>query len=122
MQARQSPSGPAIKLLSFPGEQANINVGNAASIDWSRGPGQSLGLFASCNVTSRNLPAGQAAWVQLKIVQAGGGGGFVPTFVGAKTPGGTPLTFSAAPGSIDLVWLYWDGFDLFATVEGRAFA
>lgn len=121
MLLRQSPSGPVVSLPSLPGEQANTNVGAAASIDWSKGPAQSLLITQNCNVTSVSLPAGQSTWVQLKVVQ-GAGGGFVPTFVGAKTPGGVPLTFSAAPGAIDIVSLYWDGLTLYATTAGLAFA
>ncbi len=121
MLLRQSPSGPVVTLPGTPGESANTNVGAAASIDWSKGPAQSLLITANCNVTSVGLPAGQSTWLQLKVVQ-GGAGGFVPTFVGAKTPGGTPLTFSAPAASIDIVSLYWDGFTLYATTGGLAFA
>ena len=120
MLLRQSPSGPVVNLPAMPGELANTNVGAVASIDWSQGPAQSLLITQNCTLTSQNLPAGQSTWVQLKVVQ-GGGGGFVPTFVGAKTPGGTPLTFSAGPGAIDIVSLYWDGLTLYATTGGLAF-
>ncbi len=120
MLLRQSPSGPTVKLPAMPGELGNTNVGAVASVDWSLGPAQSLGITANCNVTSVGLPAGEATWLQLKVVQIGGGA--VPTFVGAQTPGGTPLAFSAGNGAKDIVSLYWDGFDLFASVAGLAFA
>ena len=93
----------------------------AASIDWSRGPAQVLIMHANANVTSVNLPANQPTWVQLLVVQ-GIGGGFTPTFIGAKTPGGTPLALSAPAASIDIVSLYWDGSELYPTVGGLAFA
>jgi len=119
MLLRQSPSGPNVSLPSLPGEFANTNVGAVASIDWRKGPAQSLGITATCNVSSVGLPAGESTWLQLKVVQLPAGG-FVPTFVGAKTPGG-PLTFSAAAGAIDIVSLYWDGVTLYATTAGLAF-
>lgn len=121
MLIRQSPSGPSIKLPSFAAVADNVNVGAVATVDFSKGPAQRLTLTASANVTVTGLPAGQPTWWQLKVVQ-GGGGGFTPTFVGAKTPGGTPLTLSSAAGAQDIVSGYWDGAVNYVAVSGLAFA
>ncbi len=120
MQMRNPPSGPAVHQPSFANGPANVNVGAVASIDWSLAPAQTLTLSANCNVTSVRLPANEQTWVQLKVVQ-GGAGSFVPTFVGALTPGGTPLTLSTTPGAVDFVSLFWDGVTLFAQVAGLDF-
>lgn len=120
MKLRNPPNGPIVTLPSFPPVAGNVNVAGVASIDWSKGGAQRLTLTANANVTSLNLPPGEEAWVQLKLIQ-GGAGSFVPTFVGAKTPGTNPLAVSAAPGSIDILSGYWDGTTLFMTVGGLAF-
>ncbi|HEY2405587.1 MAG TPA: hypothetical protein VGI10_06280 [Polyangiaceae bacterium] len=120
MLLRQPPSGPIVRLPSFAEEVANLNVLGVASIDWSLSPAQVLGITANCNVSSLNLPPGPT-WLQLRVVQ-GPGGGFTPTFVGAKTPGGTPLALSAAPGSIDILSLFSNGTDLFVSVAGLAYS
>ena len=121
MLLRQSPSGPSVANPSFPKPPGNVNVSTAALIDVSKGPAQVLTISASCNVLFDKLPAGQVAWYQLTVIQ-GGAGSFVPTLVSAKTPGGTPLTFSTTPGAQDIVSLYWDGSTMYATTGGLAFA
>ncbi len=121
MLQRQSPSGPVIKLPSYPIEFDNGPSGSADVVDWSQGPAQRGTLTANAIYTSSNLPAGQPTWLQLKLIQ-GAGGGFSASFAGAKTPGGTALALSSAAGAVDLVSLYWDGAVLFATVSALAFA
>jgi hypothetical protein len=116
---RVPPSGAFNNLPGFPGEVPNVNVGAVASIAWSKGAAQKLTLSQNANVSSLGLPPGQTTWVQLKVVQ-GGGGGFVPTFVGAKTPGGTPLAVSAAAGAVDLLNGFWDGSTLYVAVGALA--
>jgi hypothetical protein len=117
---RNSPSGPKNNLPSFPAETRNDNVGAVATIDWRKGGAQSLYLSASATVTMVGLPAGQTTWFQLKVVQANGGSK-IPTFAGAKTPGGTSLVFSTADGSEDIVAGYWDGSKAYLTTAGLAF-
>lgn len=121
MLVRNPPSGPTVKLASFLSVPDNVNVGNVASIDWSKGPAQRLTVGASCSISSLGLPAKQPTWVQLKVVQ-GGAGSFVPFFLNCFTPGGTPLTFSTAAGAVDIVSLYWDGQFLYAAPPLLGFA
>lgn len=121
MLLRQSPSGAINSLPSFASSLGNVNVGAVASIDWQQGPAQELTLSQSCSVSSLNLPAGQPTWMQIECIQ-GSGGSFVPTFIGAKTPGGAALVLSTAPGSRDLISLYWSGSVLYAAVSGLAFS
>jgi hypothetical protein len=121
MLLRQPPSGPSVTNPTFAIPPANVNVSTAALIDVNKGPAQDLTLTANANVLLDHLPDGQTAWYQVFVIQ-GGAGSFVPTFVGAKTPGGTPLTFSTAPGSVDVVSLCWYRNVLYATIGGLAFA
>lgn len=115
-QLRQSPSGPFVHVPSFTGA-SNANVGAAAQIDWSKGPSQNLTLTANCNVSSIGLPPGENTWVQLVVIQ-GGAGGYTPTILGALTPGDAPLALSTAPGSVDVVSLFWNGTFFLAQVAG----
>ncbi|HXJ69875.1 MAG TPA: hypothetical protein VNM39_13275 [Verrucomicrobiae bacterium] len=106
---------------SFAPEVNNGASGAAFLLNYATGPAQSLTLTANCTVAVGNLIAGRPQWLQLKVIQ-GGGGGFTMTITGAHTPGGAGLALSAAAGATDLVSLYWDGAVLFATVGGLAFS
>ncbi len=118
---RNPASGAFNNLPGFPNEVANVNVAGVASIDLSRGAAQKLTLGASASVSVLGLTAGQPTWWQVKLVQ-GGAGSFVPTFVGAKTPGGTALVVSAPAASVDIISGYWDGTTNYVQVAGLAFS
>lgn len=108
-------------LPTAPGEINNGNSGAAATVNWAVGPAQRITLTANCTVTSTGLPAGSATWVQLKCIQDGTGSRTL-ALAATKTPGGTPLVLSATPGATDIVSLYWDGAQLWATLGGPGFA
>jgi hypothetical protein len=113
--------GPPVPNPTFPIPPANVNVSTSALIDVAKGPAQDLTLTANANVLLDHLPNNETAWYQILVIQ-GGAGSFVPTFVGAKTPGGTPLVYSTAPGAADVVSLWWYRNVLYATIGGLAFA
>lgn len=119
MLTRRAPSGPNIHLASYPSSSASPNGGTAKTIDWSQGPVQHLTLNADCAITSDGLPPGEAVPdLYLTLTQANGGLHTV-LFVGAKTPGGQGISPSSANGSITMVHLTWDGFQLFADKLGE---
>lgn len=121
MIPRQSPSGPHIQLPSAPAEAINRSAGGVCTIDWSKGPFQSLTLPENCTVTLINAPPNETAVMQLEVIQASGGS-HAPTFLNTITPGGTPLTLSTANSARDLVRFFWNGTQYLASVVGLAFA
>jgi hypothetical protein len=106
---------------NFPPEHNNGASGAAFIVSFASAPAQSLTLTANCTVALGGFVAGRTQWVQLKCIQ-GGGGGFTITLTGVHTPGGAPLTLSAAAGAVDILSIYWDGAIAYATVGGLAFA
>lgn len=122
MKIRQAPSGPVVALPGNVPEYQNGNSGaGQAFVDWSRGPAQKIVLTGNATLQLyRGLTAGEPTWLQLKV-QQDGTGSRVPTLQAVFTPGGTPLTFSTAPGSTDILSLYYDGAALYGTMAGLAF-
>ncbi len=122
MIPRQPPSGPNINLPGSPPEFDNGNSGaGQVPVDWKKGGAQKITLTGNCTLQLYvGLTPGEPTWVQLKL-QQDATGSRVPTFQAVLTPGGTGLTLSTAPGSTDLVSLYYDGALLFATLAGLAF-
>ncbi len=122
MKIRQASSGPVVALPGAPPELDNGNSGSGqVFVDWSKGPTQKVTLTGNCTLQLyRGLTPGEPTWVQLKL-QQDPTGGRVPTFQAVLTAGGTGLTISTAPGSTDLISLYYDGQLLYGTVSGLAF-
>lgn len=119
MKARRAPSGPFIKTLSVDAPlNADPNAGAAKTIDWSQGSLFRFTLDQTCVFTSTGLPAGEYV-PNLKVeLTQGPGGGKQVLFLGAKTPGGQGINLSAAATALDVINLFWDGYRLFAKVDG----
>jgi hypothetical protein len=120
---RLGASGPAIKLLTAPVLTYHDAQGATATIDWSKGNNQSIGLAAGadpCVVTSTNLPAGETAELTLRVQQDATGGRSI-AFAGGQTPGGTALALSAGAHAVDLLDLFWTGNVLLVTIRGKDF-
>lgn len=89
------------------------NSGSSKTINWDNATGQKSTLTANCTYTFSNLLSGQA--YVLRLVQ-GGAGSFTVTWPAAvKWAGGTPPTLSTAVGAIDVVTIYYDGTNAYAS-------
>lgn len=117
MLARKGPSGPNITLASYP-SPASAESGSATTLEWDAGPVQRLTLTSSCTIAVSGLPPGESVPAMRLELTQGSGGSKTATITGAKTIGSAGLTLSSVAGRIDVVELFWDGYNLFASVLG----
>lgn len=88
--------------------------GAAATVQWSIAQQQSMTLTANCTLAFGSAPAGVCI-VRLRLVQDGAGGRTVTWPAAVKWQGGGAPALSTAPGSEDVVALYWDGSAYYAS-------
>jgi hypothetical protein len=96
-------------------EYDNGTCSTAADIDPSNGNRQKITLTASstCALVFTQPSSGTVS-VQLKVVQAAGGGG---TISGGKWSGGTVPIITATAGAVDIITAYLDGTDAYCVAS-----
>jgi hypothetical protein len=104
-------------LVAFgQGASKRYGIGNVTStqdVNWNDGNNQDMELIGSATLTFSNPIAG--ANYQLQITQ-GGVGSYTITWPGnVYWANATPPTLSTAVGKIDIVSLYYNGANYFAT-------
>ena len=109
------------KTVSFDAEYANGNSGAAASITLANGQNQSIVLnSASVALTFVSTGVGVGTY-KLRVIQDGSGSRAIASAVisggTVYTPDGTSgVTLSAGPDDIDILWVYFDGTNIYMGV------
>jgi len=98
---------------TFAAEFDNGNSGGAAAIDFNEGQKQRITLTANSTFTFTD-PLGPGNFI-LKLIQDGTGSRTVTWPAAVLWPSGTAPTLSTAGGSVDLVSLYFDGTNYYAS-------
>jgi hypothetical protein len=105
------------KTFTFDAEYLNGNSGTSKTIDWSNGQKQSVTMTASCTFTF-GAPAGPSNLV-LRCVQDATGGRVATWPSTVYAPGGktSGLILSTGANQIDLVSMYYNGTNYYATIS-----
>jgi hypothetical protein len=100
-------------LVGISGEINSGNSGSSVTLNFANSPGNVVTMTANSTFNFAGMTAGSAYAV--RIVQ-GGSGSYAVTWPSAtKWPGGVAPTLSTAVGSIDLVSIYYDGTNYYAS-------
>ena len=103
-----------IQTLNFTNEYSNgTSGGGTVNIDWTKGGRQSITLTTTQTFTF-TAPIGDSSLL-FRLIQNGSGNNTVTWPSTVQWVGGMPPTLSTAAGAVDIISLFWNGSNYYAS-------